>query len=368
MWQTQTVFERRMGLCFLPSCFPRLYIFVEQPSTWAEAQSYCREKYTDLASVHNERHLAQLNTLLDNNPNVWIGLQADIEAWRWSLEDPRYYGEGEADFRKWAPDEPNGVGYNKLCVMMLASGEWADAVCTMAIDLICYNDTSSSFIFVNGPKTWKQAQSYCREEHYTDLASVRNQAENDQIENMNQTRSVWIGLYRDSWKWSDGSPTSFTYWNNNEPNGDYACAVIHNGRWEDCDCDTGLFFVCEIGDIYILVEKGKSWTEAQNYCREKYTDLASFDNEEAHNKVAMTPKYYSGHLWTGLYDDRNSWRWSLEKKDSNSEGEAEFRMWKPGEPSNERGYENCAGMAAGGKHIIMANTTTNISLMLPRAV
>uniref|UniRef100_A0A8C4F7R3 C-type lectin domain-containing protein n=1 Tax=Dicentrarchus labrax TaxID=13489 RepID=A0A8C4F7R3_DICLA len=108
--------------------------------------------------------------------------------------------------------------------------------------------TSSSFIYVNESKTWSEAQSYCRE-HYTDLASVRNQAENDQIENMNQNRSVWIGLYRDSWKWSDGSPTSFTYWNNNEPNGDYACAVIHNGRWEDYDCDTTLYFVCEIGEL-----------------------------------------------------------------------------------------------------------------------
>ncbi|XP_051245125.1 C-type mannose receptor 2-like isoform X2 [Dicentrarchus labrax] len=249
MKRTAVIMMVLSGLCFLPSCFPRLYIFVEQPSTWAEAQSYCREKYTDLASVHNERHLAQLNTLLDNNPNVWIGLQADIEAWRWSLEDPRYYGEGEADFRKWAPDEPNGVGYNKLCVMMLASGEWADAVCTMAIDLICYNgtagteDTSSSFIFVNGPKTWKQAQSYCRE-HYTDLAIVRNQAENDLLNSMTQNSFTWIGSYRDSWKWSDGSTHSFSNW---APSTDrYTCAVSHLGKWYNQDCNNKLSFVCYV--------------------------------------------------------------------------------------------------------------------------
>uniref|UniRef100_A0A8P4G137 C-type lectin domain-containing protein n=1 Tax=Dicentrarchus labrax TaxID=13489 RepID=A0A8P4G137_DICLA len=97
---------------------------------------------------------------------------------------------------------------------------------------------------------------------------------------------------------------------------------------------------------FIFVNGPKTWKQAQSYCREHYTDLAIVRNQAENDLLnSMTQNSFT---WIGLYGDRNSWRWSLEKKDSNSEGEAEFRMWKPGEPSNERGYENCAGMAAGG--------------------
>uniref|UniRef100_A0A3Q1IXT0 C-type lectin domain-containing protein n=1 Tax=Anabas testudineus TaxID=64144 RepID=A0A3Q1IXT0_ANATE len=68
-----------------------------------------------------------------------------------------------------------------------------------------------SFILVNQAMTWTDAQSYCRV-HYTDLASVRNQAENDQIWLMLQNQYTWIGLYRNSWKWSDGSSLSVSNW------------------------------------------------------------------------------------------------------------------------------------------------------------
>lgn len=59
-------------------------------------------------------------------------------------------------------------------------------------------------------------------------------------------------------------------------------------------------------------------------------------------------KYYNGHLWIGLYDDINSWRWSMEKRSYYGEGEAEFRMWKSGEPNNIYRFEICAVMDAAG--------------------
>lgn len=42
---------------------------------------------------------------------------------------------------------------------------------------------TSSFIYVNVSETWENAQSYCRVKH-TDLASVRNQSENEQLKMM----------------------------------------------------------------------------------------------------------------------------------------------------------------------------------------
>ncbi|XP_033981492.1 lectin BRA-3-like [Trematomus bernacchii] len=96
--------------------------------------------------------------------------------------------------------------------------------------------------------TWTEAQSYCRE-HHTDLASVRNRAENQQLVELFPGGAYWIGLYRDSWKWSDGSNSSFKYWAVNEPN--YraskvcvAAAFDNSGKWEDLDCEVEKPFIC----------------------------------------------------------------------------------------------------------------------------
>uniref|UniRef100_A0A3P8TTA5 C-type lectin domain-containing protein n=1 Tax=Amphiprion percula TaxID=161767 RepID=A0A3P8TTA5_AMPPE len=77
---------------------------------------------------------------------------------------------------------------------------------------ILFSCLKKIFVFVNESKTWTDAQSYCRQ-RYTDLASVRNQAENDQIRTLTQDQQCWIGLYRGQWKWSDGTPMSFREWN-----------------------------------------------------------------------------------------------------------------------------------------------------------
>ncbi|XP_071368580.1 putative C-type lectin domain family 20 member A, partial [Centroberyx affinis] len=250
------------------------YHLVKEPKKWTEAQSHCREKYTDLATIDNEEDVAKLNDTIGKyyDRQVWIGLYDDINSWRWSLENESYSGERGAEARMSESIERDNT-YIPKCVFVSQVGEWGEATCRRTMPFICYNGTteardssteardssteardssteardSSIFVFVLEFKNWTEAQSYCRE-HYTDLAVVRNDADDEVIKMITRQYHAWIGLTRDSWKWSDGSATSFSNWDrkNNQPNGTIieSCAATTSGKWENSPCDQKSYFAC----------------------------------------------------------------------------------------------------------------------------
>uniref|UniRef100_A0A8C2HI56 C-type lectin domain-containing protein n=1 Tax=Cyprinus carpio TaxID=7962 RepID=A0A8C2HI56_CYPCA len=87
---------------------------------------------------------------------------------------------------------------------------------------------------------------------------------------------------------------------------------------------------------YYIINEFKNWTEAQNYCRKYYYDLATFDNKEEHDQVVQTLRSggFTGSVWIGLYDDHR-WKWS-------DQSSSVFRAWKSSEPNNFNGTEFCA--------------------------
>uniref|UniRef100_A0A8B9H3C8 C-type lectin domain-containing protein n=1 Tax=Astyanax mexicanus TaxID=7994 RepID=A0A8B9H3C8_ASTMX len=112
------------------------------------------------------------------------------------------------------------------------------------------------YVFINETKTWCEAQRYCRE-HHTDLASVRNETERWQVHDAGSGVNFWIGLFKDSWKWSDQSNSSFRCWNFTQPdNNDLtkcaAASVKDQGQWHDIKCDEQYPFICHESELYLI--------------------------------------------------------------------------------------------------------------------
>ncbi|XP_067266242.1 macrophage mannose receptor 1-like [Chanodichthys erythropterus] len=302
-----------IALCSVSECVQRQYHFINVTKTWTEAQRYCREKYTDLATVDNMNDMNELKKTV-NVGGVWIGLQrTSVNKWQWSSGDPVVY-------LNWAPGQPEGTDE---CAYM-TNGKWNDYPCSTSLTFICNSsNTNTGLVFVNQWKSWRDAQSYCRQNHI-DLVSVRNQNESQQItqfisDNRISGSWLWIGLFRDSWQWSDQSDSSFRYWLSVQPDnwrGAESCGVIEQNpnvlkQWNDISCNYQYPFVCH-EDKLIVIKENLTWPEALRYCRQNHMDLVSVHSEEIQRRVMNVVKQASTEaVWLGLHNfcSLNVWIW-----------------------------------------------------------
>uniref|UniRef100_A0A3B3VM38 C-type lectin domain-containing protein n=1 Tax=Poecilia latipinna TaxID=48699 RepID=A0A3B3VM38_9TELE len=86
----------------------------------------------------------------------------------------------------------------------------------LRLKYICFlflatKEGTDQYVMVDEERGWSDALEYCRT-LYTDLTSVRNDAELEIIQSLAVNASVWVGLFRDSWAWSDGADSSFRNW------------------------------------------------------------------------------------------------------------------------------------------------------------
>ena len=129
-------------MCGVSAYVPHRYIFVNESKTWFEAQSYCRQTYTDLVTINTTEEMKSLNALLKDKVTslFWIGLiRGSTGKWLWSLANGSSYSE-LASYRNWRSGEPNNLGQNEFCVgMFIKDGTWFDVSCFYPYWFVCYD-------------------------------------------------------------------------------------------------------------------------------------------------------------------------------------------------------------------------------------
>uniref|UniRef100_A0A3Q2UY32 C-type lectin domain-containing protein n=1 Tax=Haplochromis burtoni TaxID=8153 RepID=A0A3Q2UY32_HAPBU len=116
------------GLSTLPP-HSREYHFVNQQMTWTEAQSYCREHFTDLVTIYN----SNINQLL-------LSMSPRINAfWKWSMEGKLFYVGSTHEFMIWANGQPDCVNANEYCVALQGQTQMSDRPCGDSYPFLCYN-------------------------------------------------------------------------------------------------------------------------------------------------------------------------------------------------------------------------------------
>lgn len=99
--------------------------------TWSQAQQYCREHHTDLASVRNDRENRLINAIVGSDA-AWIGLHRTLS---WSDKSNSTFvsfGTSMDDFTMYRQQSCVALWYEN-------SGGWALVHCDQALPSICYN-------------------------------------------------------------------------------------------------------------------------------------------------------------------------------------------------------------------------------------
>lgn len=76
-----------------------------------------------------------------------------------------------------------------------------------------YFFADNKYLLIEKEKNWCQALQFCRR-HYTDLVSISNETQNEEVFKKGKNKTFWIGLQHDQWEWADQSCSTYRAWDN----------------------------------------------------------------------------------------------------------------------------------------------------------
>ncbi|KAK7882719.1 hypothetical protein WMY93_028893 [Mugilogobius chulae] len=209
------------------------YVFVDGSMTWTDAQRFCREHYTDLATIDNLEEMRFFPRPAQNTEDIWIGLRFEYAAFvKWRATYPR---EGE-------------------CPAFLGTYEWATSTCADAHWFLC--TTGAGIRYMTFHQSYSDAQTNCKEQA-KELAIIRSESAyrlvisiiQSDVEASSNPEGVitWVNDPPGAWVWSDHRPVHFTNWQSGNPRDlkySSCAAVGPDNYWRDRNCDQSRAAFC----------------------------------------------------------------------------------------------------------------------------
>ncbi|KAG9348011.1 hypothetical protein JZ751_004030 [Albula glossodonta] len=359
--------------------------------TWFEARDFCRAIGGDLLSIHSDSDVG--GGFMMSSENAWIGIN--------SL-DPNagfVWSDGSSTaYENWGYGEPNNHNNAELCgeVSFYYGRPWNDRHCESYNNWICqirrgatpkppptaiapeYNMTTDGWIeyndtqyYINSQKlAMEDARAYCKK-NFGDLVVISSESERKfvwkQISRGHEEQyyiGMTVGLDK-SFQWMDGSPVTYSAWEQNEPNfanNDENCVTIYKsmGFWNDVNCGVALPSICkrntnvpvnttvaptEIpkggcppdwiifqGKCYKIFGTNsadlKNWRDARSHCIEYLGgNLVSILSEKEQNFLTTKMLGMSVDMWIGL----NDVNWEMRFLWTDGKG-VYFTNWAKGHP------------------------------------
>lgn len=117
---------------------PERYVLSKTGATWSQAQAYCRQHHTGLASIRSMADNRAIDLLVGSDV-AWIGLYRE-EAWS---------DQSSPSFRYWKTGEPNNHDGNQKCVAasLPDSGKWIKENCLDTLPFFCYTEETPNNFF-----------------------------------------------------------------------------------------------------------------------------------------------------------------------------------------------------------------------------
>ncbi|XP_073692765.1 putative C-type lectin domain family 20 member A [Garra rufa] len=225
----------------------RHHFFVDQTSSWQEAQQHCRQHYDDLSTVR-EKDLQALSYNSQIRENFfWIGVQRDsIDNNKWMWSEGR-----EATITFWEPGQPNDVN-DKCGAVNKNSMTLYDGACSSNLRFYCMK--VYELIVVHQRSTWEEALEYCRK-NYTDLAIINSEDIMEEVminSAAADTDEMWTGLrfLAGGWFWVNGVAFDYNVWSSDGepqcPAMNQRCGVYDRTQkvCKPTDCERRLNFLC----------------------------------------------------------------------------------------------------------------------------
>lgn len=108
------------------------YVLVSKKMKWDEAQMYCRENHSDLATIESLKDMKMLASIAAARSItglLWIGLKKyEVKSWMWSSGDT----PGLTGYSNWATFHTSNH-----CGALRGDGKWLVVFCATTLPFVC---------------------------------------------------------------------------------------------------------------------------------------------------------------------------------------------------------------------------------------